>query len=263
MTDTIRSKAAPHVAGVAAKIWRECPACTNKDLERCLIGTAYDLGNEGKDDEYGWGLVQAEDSYHCLQTDVKCCGNVPKNQTNATEVTEESFRTPIDISYTLDTEKTMEMVRLICIACSNLTFGDTKLMQSWEAMVDFSRIRSFSWDELAVIMEDNVEFHSFFADQMDSSGKVSPFFETRTGISSLADRIRYIGQNTTISGAEPFSVAYGESFMYYRRIYTGRLTLEGPSTSFECLTSLRFSERGKITKILLTLLKASPSNDQG
>jgi serine protease len=93
------SMAVPHVTGVIAKIWRavrlsfllldmrilhsanpvvflfpfQCPQCTNVQVESCLLSTAIDLGDEGKDVLYGHGLVQAEDAYFCLVATEQCC----------------------------------------------------------------------------------------------------------------------------------------------------------------------------------------------
>jgi Subtilase family len=66
------SMAAPHVAGAAGLIWRACPSCTRDDVWRCLVSTAEDLGDEGRDDYFGEGLVQADLSFQCL-LESNCC----------------------------------------------------------------------------------------------------------------------------------------------------------------------------------------------
>ena len=51
------SMASPHVAGIAALIASQgvrSPAA----IEKLIRATAQDLGAQGKDDEYGYGLVQ-------------------------------------------------------------------------------------------------------------------------------------------------------------------------------------------------------------
>jgi hypothetical protein len=68
------SMATPYVAGVAAKLWRDCPDCTNRDIEGCLLKTSVDLGPTGKDEKYGHGLVQADATFLCLRDTVQCCG---------------------------------------------------------------------------------------------------------------------------------------------------------------------------------------------
>lgn len=60
------SMSAPHVTGVIAKIWAARPACTNAQIRRALEFSALDLGPDGRDDEYGFGLVQAEAAYRFL-----------------------------------------------------------------------------------------------------------------------------------------------------------------------------------------------------
>lgn len=92
------SMAVPHVTGVIAKVWRmvrllyvrfivtereysnvsysvfsKCPSCTNQEIEKCILDTALDLGDPGRDDLYGQGLVQAIPAYLCLKNATQCC----------------------------------------------------------------------------------------------------------------------------------------------------------------------------------------------
>ncbi|MDY6917264.1 MAG: S8 family peptidase [Chloroflexota bacterium] len=53
------SMACPHVAGVAALVWAAHPEWTNEDVRTALENTAEDLGSPGKDEWYGYGLVNA------------------------------------------------------------------------------------------------------------------------------------------------------------------------------------------------------------
>lgn len=71
------SMASPHVAGSASLIWRACPDCSNRQVEDCLMSTALDLGQTGRDDEYGNGLVQTDAAYQCLKTTFECCPETP------------------------------------------------------------------------------------------------------------------------------------------------------------------------------------------
>ena len=51
------SMAAPHVAGIAALLW--CRGIrTPAAIEALIRQTAFDLGEAGKDDTFGYGLVQ-------------------------------------------------------------------------------------------------------------------------------------------------------------------------------------------------------------
>ncbi|MGV8082048.1 MAG: S8 family serine peptidase [Coriobacteriia bacterium] len=54
------SMAAPHVSGVVALLRAEHPDWTRTQVERQLTLTAYDLGAVGRDDYFGYGLVQAD-----------------------------------------------------------------------------------------------------------------------------------------------------------------------------------------------------------
>lgn len=53
------SMATPHVAGVAALVWSQFPTLTAVELRDVLAATAEDLGTSGRDNSFGWGLVQA------------------------------------------------------------------------------------------------------------------------------------------------------------------------------------------------------------
>ena len=63
------SMASPHVAGVAALIWSYNPEWTNEEVREAMNATALDLGEEGRNDHYGYGLVQAKDALYHLISD--------------------------------------------------------------------------------------------------------------------------------------------------------------------------------------------------
>ncbi|MEW6166449.1 MAG: S8 family serine peptidase [Pseudomonadota bacterium] len=60
------SMATPHVAGVAALVWSHFPDCSNDELRTALQATAEDLGPLGRDNAYGYGLVQARAAFDLL-----------------------------------------------------------------------------------------------------------------------------------------------------------------------------------------------------
>jgi serine protease len=62
------SMATPHVAGVAALVWSYNPRWTNAKIRDALEKTAQDLGEPGRDDFYGHGLVQAAAALQYLLT---------------------------------------------------------------------------------------------------------------------------------------------------------------------------------------------------
>jgi len=68
------SMATPHAAGVAALVWSHFPSCTGNDIRQAMVATAEDLGNTGRDNSYGYGLVQAKAMYDGLTANG--CGNV-------------------------------------------------------------------------------------------------------------------------------------------------------------------------------------------
>ena len=54
------SMATPHVSGVAALVWSYNPTWTNQEIRDALNATAEDLGTAGRDNYYGYGLIQAK-----------------------------------------------------------------------------------------------------------------------------------------------------------------------------------------------------------
>jgi subtilisin family serine protease len=54
------SMATPHVSGVAALVWSNHEQCTNSEIRETLQATAEDLGDLGRDNAYGFGLVRAK-----------------------------------------------------------------------------------------------------------------------------------------------------------------------------------------------------------
>ncbi len=60
MTMNGTSVACPHVTGTAALVWRAYPGYNNTQIRQRLQETAEDLGDNGRDTLYGYGLVNAE-----------------------------------------------------------------------------------------------------------------------------------------------------------------------------------------------------------
>jgi subtilisin family serine protease len=54
------SMATPHVSAVAALVWSNHPGCTAAQLRDSLTKSAMDLGDAGRDNDFGFGLVQAK-----------------------------------------------------------------------------------------------------------------------------------------------------------------------------------------------------------
>jgi subtilisin family serine protease len=67
------SMATPHVSGVAALVWSYFPECTNAQIRHSLEKSALDIGDPGRDDKTGYGLVQAKAAYDRISR--KGCGN--------------------------------------------------------------------------------------------------------------------------------------------------------------------------------------------
>jgi subtilisin family serine protease len=69
------SMATPHVSAVAALIWSCHPRRTNNAIRDALTSTARDLGAPGRDNAYGFGLVQAKDALLALGSLGSCTLN--------------------------------------------------------------------------------------------------------------------------------------------------------------------------------------------
>jgi subtilisin family serine protease len=54
------SMATPHVSAVAALVWSHHPHCSAAKIRASLDNSALDLGDPGRDDYFGYGLVQAK-----------------------------------------------------------------------------------------------------------------------------------------------------------------------------------------------------------
>ncbi len=58
-TATATPAAAAHVSGLAALIWSVNPNLANEDVEEIIRSTAVDLGEDGWDEYFGWGRIDA------------------------------------------------------------------------------------------------------------------------------------------------------------------------------------------------------------
>ncbi len=63
------SMACPHVTGTAALAWSAYPDYTNVQVRALLQETAEDIGTTGKDDDYGYGMVNAEKTAYVSASD--------------------------------------------------------------------------------------------------------------------------------------------------------------------------------------------------
>jgi subtilisin family serine protease len=66
------SMACPHVAGVAALLIGAVPTATPAQVRSAMEQTALDLGDPGRDDNFGWGLVRAVPALQNLKAQIPC-----------------------------------------------------------------------------------------------------------------------------------------------------------------------------------------------
>lgn len=88
------SMATPHVSGVAALIWSANPDWTNAEIREALTASALDLGAAGRDNAYGYGLVQAADALEYLGWTPPSPTPTPSDTPTATPTTPTPTNTP-------------------------------------------------------------------------------------------------------------------------------------------------------------------------
>lgn len=81
------SMATPHVSGVAALVWSHNAAWTNAQIRQALQQTAQDLGPAGRDNAYGYGLVQAKAALCVLSPGNAACTGGSGNSAPAASFT--------------------------------------------------------------------------------------------------------------------------------------------------------------------------------
>lgn len=79
------SMATPHVSGVAALVWSHFPNATNQEIRDALDMTALDLGSPGRDNQFGFGLVQAKAAYYFLDGGPPSCSITENPEVSCTD----------------------------------------------------------------------------------------------------------------------------------------------------------------------------------
>jgi subtilisin family serine protease len=74
------SMATPHVSGVAALVWSCYPTATNQQIRNALTATAKDKGTGGRDNSYGYGIVQAKAAIQYLGGQNTTCSFLPSSK---------------------------------------------------------------------------------------------------------------------------------------------------------------------------------------
>lgn len=74
------SMATPHAVGVAALVWSAAPNATANDIRLAMENSAGDLGAPGRDNVYGFGLVNAFDAAKSVAPQLFGLGGTPTGQ---------------------------------------------------------------------------------------------------------------------------------------------------------------------------------------
>jgi hypothetical protein len=61
------------VTGALAALRANCPRCSNRQIDACVIARAQDLGTPNRDNAYGNGSVNPVGAYDCLVNSLACC----------------------------------------------------------------------------------------------------------------------------------------------------------------------------------------------
>ncbi|HEU4813216.1 MAG TPA: S8 family serine peptidase [Xanthomonadaceae bacterium] len=108
------SMATPHVAGVAALVWSANPAWSNAQVRQALAVTAQDLGAGGRDNAYGWGLVQAKAALDELQgggSEPPPTGDVAPSDLTASAIRSKGKTSGVSLSWTEGTATDVDVYR--------------------------------------------------------------------------------------------------------------------------------------------------------
>jgi len=70
------SMASPHINGVVALMREADPNITVQRMKEIFYQTSLDLGQNGKDNSYGWGLIDAYQSVQLASGIIPACGNL-------------------------------------------------------------------------------------------------------------------------------------------------------------------------------------------
>ncbi|UTA46703.1 S8 family serine peptidase [Simiduia sp. 21SJ11W-1] len=111
------SMATPAVAGVAALVWSNHPACTGTDIRNALKATAEDAGTNGHDVYFGNGIVKAKAASDYLTT-FGCSGDTGGGTGGGSELVNGVAQTGLSASTGSELNYTME----VPAGATNLTF---------------------------------------------------------------------------------------------------------------------------------------------
>jgi subtilisin family serine protease len=88
------SMASPHVNGIVALMLQACPQLTPDEVKQVIYDTALDLGDPGKDNDFGYGLI---DAYEAVDLAISLCSGVPLTEDGYFEA---SVETPTTVTLT-------------------------------------------------------------------------------------------------------------------------------------------------------------------
>lgn len=113
------SMATPHVSGIAALIWSADTSRTNSQVRAALENTALDLGVSGRDDSFGYGLVQAAGALQYLTNN--STPTPPSPPTNLSAIANSKSQVTLAWTNTSSNETGFKIERCKGSTCTNFT----------------------------------------------------------------------------------------------------------------------------------------------
>ena len=106
------SMATPHVTGVAALLWSAHPEATNQQIRDAMASTAQDLGTAGRDNSFGFGLVQAKAALDALDAGGNPPpGDVAPSQLSTSRIGTRRNPTGVQLTWTAGTAAQVDVYR--------------------------------------------------------------------------------------------------------------------------------------------------------
>jgi subtilisin family serine protease len=214
------SFAAPIVSGIASLVFSENPSLTAPEVKDILIKTANDLGQEGRDDEFGHGLVNGEQAVKVAE--------YLNNHPNATYY--ESSRVNIgstikvfDANAYADAEKITGKTYKVKIYEGTHTFSRPTSVSSLTDSYVFFDTNGGDFRTDGYVTKNNFEITSLTANSVTVKVKAVKLYSNgnekfkTSGENNLFVKMKIYSEAQPISGSftqGPFSLDKGENGLY-------------------------------------------------
>ena len=254
----------------------QCPLCKNSEVESCLFSSAIDLGTTGKDVNFGFGLLQAEDAYLCLRDEVQCCGGIGADSASPAPTPPPYTPSPPTNAAPTNMWNTLPSAEMISVSISD-SLSTVVLLCFETHFLSVQYFQTMYWSEyyissfvsgeldsttflqkLLTVVATDVVFESSY---IPVNASLSPLFESRQGVDDLLALYEYKkGFATITSTSDPEDIGAGpaDGVLYYHQSHVGTFG-GGSQVSWETNCKLTFDLTArKITDILLNVVDSTP-----